>query len=275
MYVMANKMSIAMFRHGEHFSTVMANAAPDRIFTKANAMTDETFGERARRLRKLRGLSQQVVADRAGTSRSYLSTIENDGSEPGLDLSTKLAHVLGWELIHPDATNSGGGVWKPPFGTTPDMGPLEALSLVGEVVDPYAGMVEVRVYAEVAAGEPMDYSGADDTVIVPAMFAPSEERGEVLIRARGESMLEFGIEDGDYVVVELRKGGVAASGEIVIAWFNNGLTIKRWIRRPGRKLLEAGNVRSVSYEIGPNDQYELVAIVRRWYRVSNAPRISG
>ena len=57
------------------------------------------FGERVRELRKLRGLTQQQLADRLAVSLSYVSKVENQrlnvGEYPSESFVHKLADVLG------------------------------------------------------------------------------------------------------------------------------------------------------------------------------------
>lgn len=167
----------------------------------------------------------------------------------------------------------GNGAEIVPFVARTTLRPVDAPSPFEALNFAEVRSVDVRVWGEVAAGEPMEYETHDETVSLPEELAP--KGNEKLLRVRGESMLEFDIYDGDFVIVEMRRGGVAATGEIVIGWFNEGITIKRWFNRKGRKILQAGNPEAKSYEIGPDDRFELVAIVRRRIRVQAMPKISG
>jgi transcriptional regulator with XRE-family HTH domain len=56
------------------------------------------FGERVRELRVLRGLTQQVVADRMSVSVSYISKVENGKLHFGDYPSEKFIHKLAGEL---------------------------------------------------------------------------------------------------------------------------------------------------------------------------------
>ena len=51
-----------------------------------------------------------------------------------------------------------------------------------------------------------------------------------MLTVRGESMIEAGINNGDYVVVKEQK--VANNGEIVVALIDDGATVKRFFREP-------------------------------------------
>jgi transcriptional regulator with XRE-family HTH domain len=56
------------------------------------------FGERVRELRVLRGLTQQVIADRMSVSVSYISKVENGKLHFGDYPSEKFIHKLANEL---------------------------------------------------------------------------------------------------------------------------------------------------------------------------------
>ena len=56
------------------------------------------FGERVRELRVLRGLTQQIVADRMSVSVSYISKVENGKLHFGDYPSEKFIHKLSDEL---------------------------------------------------------------------------------------------------------------------------------------------------------------------------------
>jgi transcriptional regulator with XRE-family HTH domain len=62
------------------------------------AREEETVGQRVRRLRLARGLSQRQLAVPAGVSHSYISRIEHGNREPTLEVLRKLARRLGVPL---------------------------------------------------------------------------------------------------------------------------------------------------------------------------------
>jgi transcriptional regulator with XRE-family HTH domain len=51
-------------------------------------------GEKVRALRKNAGLSQEVLAERCGIFRTYLSRIESGAANPSLVVLVTLAHAL-------------------------------------------------------------------------------------------------------------------------------------------------------------------------------------
>jgi SOS-response transcriptional repressor LexA len=225
------------------------------------------LGGRVRLLRKRLGITQDELAAAAGLTRPHVSDIERGRIAalrgPTLDA---LAGALGVS-----AAFLAFGVKDPAEKLTEIQEPAPLYPF--DAFDYYSDTAAVPIEAEVACGEPMDYTVKGESVLVPKSLLPSE--GEFLLRARGDSMIEFGIRDGDYLVVERRKGGVAADGEIVIAWLNGGITMKRWRRRGGRKILQAGSPEYPSHELGEGDDFELQGILRRRIRVDDYPKISG
>jgi repressor LexA len=79
----------------------------------------------------------------------------------------------------------------------------------------------------VAAGKPIEAIETTDAIEVPpAMVGPGEH---FVLRVAGDSMIEDGILDGDYVVV--RKQASADHGQTVVALLDNEATVKRLHRR--------------------------------------------
>ena len=86
--------------------------------------------------------------------------------------------------------------------------------------------VEVPVLGRVAAGQPMlAVENYEDSVKVDRFFI-GQNREVFALRVKGDSMIEAGIFDGDYVFI--RKQLQASSGEIVVAMIGDGATVKRY-----------------------------------------------
>ena len=86
--------------------------------------------------------------------------------------------------------------------------------------------VEVPVLGKVAAGQPLlAVQNYEDTVKIDR-FLIGQSREVFALRVKGDSMIEAGIFDGDYVFI--RKQLQAAPGEIVVAMIDNEATVKRY-----------------------------------------------
>ena len=118
-----------------------------------------------------------------------------------------------------------------------------------EVVDraregrPAAEVHLLPLVGEIAAGGPLlADQNIEDYVGVPEPLAGGGE--EFLLRVKGDSMIDAGILDGDYVVI--RKQATAQNGEIVAALAGDDesadeATVKRFFRENGRVRLQPEN----------------------------------
>ncbi|GAB4274114.1 MAG: transcriptional repressor LexA [Coriobacteriia bacterium] len=96
----------------------------------------------------------------------------------------------------------------------------------------------VPLVGRVAAGAPvLAAENIEDTIPLPAEIA-DEDAGFVL-RVKGDSMIEAGIFDGDYVVVTPQR--VAQNGDIVVALIEDEATVKRFFREADRIRLQPEN----------------------------------
>lgn len=87
-------------------------------------------------------------------------------------------------------------------------------------------IVEVPVIGRVAAGLPLlAVENVQDTVHVDKFFI-GQTREVFALRVKGESMIEDGIFDGDYIFV--KKQLQASRGEIVVAMIGDEATVKRY-----------------------------------------------
>jgi repressor LexA len=86
--------------------------------------------------------------------------------------------------------------------------------------------VEVPVLGKVAAGQPLLATrNYEDTVKVDRFFV-GQHREVFALRVKGESMIEDGIFDGDYVFV--KKQLQANPGETVVVMIEDEATVKRY-----------------------------------------------
>lgn len=118
--------------------------------------------------------------------------------------------------------------------------PLEEEEPVVEnVIRPsFSKMVDLPLVGNVAAGSPiLAEENITDTITLPTDIvgdAPS-----FLLSVRGDSMIECGINDGDYVVV--KEQPVASNGDIVVAIIDDGATVKRFYKEADHIRLQPEN----------------------------------
>ena len=88
-------------------------------------------------------------------------------------------------------------------------------------------MVDVPVVGKITAGEPiLAVENITDTFPIPLDFVGTGE--SFMLTVRGESMIEAGILDGDYILV--RKQNTANNGEIVVALIEDEATVKTFYK---------------------------------------------
>lgn len=99
-------------------------------------------------------------------------------------------------------------------------------------------VVELPVVGAVAAGTPILAAENIETTI-PLPTEVVRDDSTFVLRVKGESMIDAGILDGDYVVV--RQQSTADNGDIVVAMLQDEATVKRFYRETDRVRLQPEN----------------------------------
>ena len=99
-------------------------------------------------------------------------------------------------------------------------------------------ITSIPIIGTVAAGQPLlAVENITDYFPFPAQLLPNEET--FILRVKGESMVNMGIYDGDYLIVE--KTGTAKNGEVVVALVDDSATVKRFYAENGHYRLQPEN----------------------------------
>lgn len=112
--------------------------------------------------------------------------------------------------------------------------PVVQESYAGE----YSNVVSLPLVGDVAAGEPI----LAEQNITERLTLPVDIVGDAasfLLSVRGDSMVEVGINDGDYVVV--KEQPTANNGDIVVAIVEDGATVKRFFHEGDHVRLQPEN----------------------------------
>ncbi len=124
---------------------------------------------------------------------------------------------------------------------------------------------DLPILGKIAAGTPIDAIQHErDRLPVPESMLGGGEH--YVLEVQGDSMIEAGILDGDYVII--RKGDTATSGEIVVALVGEEATLKRLRKKGGSIALEAANPKYETRIFGPDQvevQGKLVGLIRRYH----------
>ncbi len=110
--------------------------------------------------------------------------------------------------------------------------PAKKVINLGKSVNlPLAGLI--------TAGQPIEAIEEQETMAVPADLVIDGANSYVL-KVKGQSMIEDGILDGDYVIIE--RNPSPKNGDVVVALLDNAYaTLKRFYREPSRIRLQPAN----------------------------------
>ena len=150
----------------------------------------------------VREIGEKVGLSSSSTVHSYLHMLEADGK------------------IHRDPT-------KP-----------RAIEIIGE--NPWENMLRVPLVGKVAAGIPITAEeNIEEVFNVPASLLGTQD-DTFMLRVQGESMINVGIFDGDYIFV--KEQNTARNGDIVVALVENEeATVKRIFFEKDRVKLQPEN----------------------------------
>ena len=99
-------------------------------------------------------------------------------------------------------------------------------------------MVQVPIIGRVAAGEPLlAQENIEEYFPIPSDFMPNNDT--YMLKVKGESMINAGILDGDYVLVEKKE--TAGNGDMVVALVEDGATVKTFYKEEGIYRLQPEN----------------------------------
>ena len=124
--------------------------------------------------------------------------------------------------------------------------------------------IELPLMGYIAAGKPLEpHTDPNATFQISASMISGAKSAYVL-QVKGESMIEDGILDGDYVVIE--RVNHARNGEIVVALVDDNMaTLKKFYQEGGQIILRPAN--SQMEPIYPKSlriQGKVVGLVRKF-----------
>src|SRR5437870_12376183 len=133
--------------------------------------------------------------------------------------------------------------------------------------------VAIPLLGTVAAGLPFHAFPVEGTLELPAALWGG--RTVFALRARGSSMIDEGIRDGDYLIVEPRE--TADVGQTVVAEVDGGVTVKRLCaEKDGRLRLQPANPNMLPLVVAA-ERMRIVGVVvgafrRQGFRAATPPR---
>lgn len=161
--------------------------------------------------------------------------IDKFGHAPTMVEIAKHLGVSSLATIHEHlATLERKGLIKKSSGIT------RGIELIEQRVSRIVKGIELPLMGFIAAGAPIEpYTDPNATFPVSQNLVAPNKKSYVL-QVKGESMVDDGILDGDFVVVE--ETNQAHNGDIVVAMIENGVvTLKRFFKEADRVRLQPAN----------------------------------
>lgn len=133
-----------------------------------------------------------------------------------------------------------------------------------DVIGLHQEMINLPLIGQITAGEPIfAEQNIEEYIPLPASLVSGKDN--FVLRVKGESMINAGILDGDYVVVD--KKNTAANGTMVAALVENEkATVKTFYKEDGKIRLQPENEFMEPF-IFEDSQVQIIGIVTGVFRV--------
>ena len=126
--------------------------------------------------------------------------------------------------------------------------------------------IQIPIVGRVAAGLPITaIENIEGSLIVDPTFLKRVEDAFAL-RVKGDSMINAGINDGDFVIVTPNER--TKHGDIVVAILNDEATVKRFEHMDNKIKLIPENIAYSPIEVNANDEFKIAGKVKgviRWF----------
>lgn len=145
-------------------------------------------------------------------------------------------------------------------------GAIRGLEVIENKIDQMMGSVEIPVLGYIAAGQPIQPFTDPEATMKIAPWLISGKKRAFILQVKGSSMIEEGIHDRDYVIIEEESITSVKDGDIVVALLENGLaTLKRFFREKTRVRLEPANsTMSPIFATNVRIQGKCVGVIRKY-----------
>jgi len=140
------------------------------------------------------------------------------------------------------------------------------IEILEQKIEPFGAGIELPILGYIAAGKPLEPYTDPNATIMASSFLVADPKNTFVLQVKGESMIEDGILDGDYVVIRYQEA--VENGDIVVALLENGLaTLKRFFKEEenGRIRLEPANAKmSPIFATNVKIQGKVVGVIRKY-----------
>src|SRR5581483_321922 len=231
----------------ERQTYVRSTASPATdVPDEGRTMTEQTLTERQRQILEM--------IDKSMRDRGYPPSVREIGEAVGLTSpSTVHSHLntlsrLGFLRRDPTKPRAIEVRYDPNSGAVLERRPAQFVPLVGDVA---------------AGTDVLAQENVEEILPLPADFTGDGEL--FMLRVRGDSMIEAGILDGDYVVARAQPS--ADKGDIVVAGIpGEEATVKTYTRKGGKVVLMPANATMAPIELDAGEVTiygKVVTVLRR------------
>lgn len=168
-----------------------------------------------RDLRKENGYTQEEVAYKLGMSTSAYGYYEQGKTVPPLNKLRKLASIYNISISELTGEKS--------------LEKIPGIKIIKKFVN-------VPILGEIACGQPMFCEENFEGIF---QIDEDLDKPDFCLIARGDSMIDAGIHDGD--IVFMRKTSVVENGKIAAVYYDEDVTLKRYYRKGNQVILQPEN----------------------------------
>jgi len=127
----------------------------------------------------------------------------------------------------------------------------------------FSKAIELPLVGLITAGEPIEALQENEIIAIPTDLV--SDPNSYVLKVKGDSMIDDGILDGDYVIVE--RNYYPQNGDVVVALLNNTYaTLKKYFREKNRiRLQPANSTFKPIFVKNPAIQGIVRAVLRKFY----------
>lgn len=143
-------------------------------------------------------------------------------------------------------------------------GLVRSIELIDKKIGDAIRGIELPILGFIAAGSPIEPFTDPTATFAVADNMISQNKKSYVLQVKGESMVDDGILDGDFVVIE--ETSQANNGDIVVAMMENGVvTLKRFFKEKDRvRLMPANATMQPIFAKHVTIQGKCVGVIRRY-----------
>ena len=221
-----------------------------------------SFAERLKRIRKMRGFTQESLAEKVGVSRNTIAGYEapSKNREPDFDVTARLAQVLNVPIgqLMEDEVAKDSPAYNPMPNTITDPltveqkfsnieGTLQKIKFI-----PLIGIVIGIVIAGQLSFAAQHIEGQ---IAVPEFW-----NIDFALKIKGDSLIDKGICEGDIAVCVKYDGQTVNPGDLIVVARQDDVTVKFLAQKDGQWVLRAANPKYPDIPFNGEDRIQAIVV---------------